>query len=384
MLIERCAQEYLPRVLQIGTCAAAARARGLQLSNGFVSRVALYHHKVTVDSSSNHFFGRLNGSGCYYSNLTNTPLQAYAEMFQTSVLVFFDLNVPQTCPGGSCQPQLQENEISLRPKLPHWWGLAPSGIQLRGTANVTSGQQYFDGEYFKIPVSCFDSPVYQLGGDGGQFAILKVSPSQWVIVERWLIQNCGTGNGMLLSSPTGCGNLTSCNGQWFQSRVTLSRCPANRESANSTWNATDDPHWCRQRHITLNNLQPCKSPDRCCSVDCGNNGSCDVKTGTCRCDDGFVGARCQSCGDHGTVDASGYIPACTCADGYSGERCLEPPTITISGAPEPVGAQGGTNGVYRRLDGMRCNDQPVYQLQGAHVSVDDETAVLFQPRESER
>ena len=63
--------------------------------------------------------------------------------------------------------------------------------------------------------------------------------------------------------------------------------------------------------------------DPCEGVDCGSNGIC--VTGTCDCEDGYLGANCDivdlcfgvDCGDNGTcVDG-----ICECEFGYYGDSC---------------------------------------------------------------
>lgn len=75
-------------------------------------------------------------------------------------------------------------------------------------------------------------------------------------------------------------------------------------------------------------LGPSFSPTEICAADCGGHGVC--VGGTCRCEDGWMGAACDQrachprCAEHGTCRDG----KCECSPGWNGEHC----TIGMAGA----------------------------------------------------
>lgn len=63
------------------------------------------------------------------------------------------------------------------------------------------------------------------------------------------------------------------------------------------------------------------SPTEICAADCGGHGIC--VSGTCRCDDGWMGTGCDQrachprCNEHGTCKDG----KCECSPGWNGEHC---------------------------------------------------------------
>lgn len=68
-------------------------------------------------------------------------------------------------------------------------------------------------------------------------------------------------------------------------------------------------------------LCPSFSPTEICAADCGGHGVC--VGGTCRCEDGWMGAACDQrachprCAEHGTCRDG----KCECSPGWNGEHC---------------------------------------------------------------
>lgn len=63
------------------------------------------------------------------------------------------------------------------------------------------------------------------------------------------------------------------------------------------------------------------SPTEICAADCGGHGVC--VSGSCRCDDGWMGTGCDQrachprCNEHGTCKDG----KCECSPGWNGEHC---------------------------------------------------------------
>lgn len=79
----------------------------------------------------------------------------------------------------------------------------------------------------------------------------------------------------------------------------------------------------------------CSSPnlDLCADVQCGSHGSCDENSGSCKCIDGYTGAKCSTppglcsgvnCGPHGVCSPRNGV--CLCTGGYTGGNCNIKPT----------------------------------------------------------
>ena len=70
----------------------------------------------------------------------------------------------------------------------------------------------------------------------------------------------------------------------------------------------------------------CGSLDPCEDVICGTNGHC-VSPGTCLCNPGYTGERCELCQSqvciHGNCRVMRGFASCTCHPGYRGETCSE-------------------------------------------------------------
>lgn len=68
-------------------------------------------------------------------------------------------------------------------------------------------------------------------------------------------------------------------------------------------------------------LRPSFLPTEICAADCGGHGVC--VGGTCRCEDGWMGAACDQrachprCAEHGTCRDG----KCECSPGWNGEHC---------------------------------------------------------------
>lgn len=88
------------------------------------------------------------------------------------------------------------------------------------------------------------------------------------------------------------------------------------------------------------------SPTEICAADCGGHGVC--VSGSCRCDDGWMGSGCDQrachprCNEHGTCKDG----KCECSPGWNGEHCT-------------IGRMGrgvlwyGTLGMYVSLEGLK-------------------------------
>lgn len=78
-------------------------------------------------------------------------------------------------------------------------------------------------------------------------------------------------------------------------------------------------------------LCPSFLPTEICAADCGGHGVC--VGGTCRCEDGWMGATCDQrachprCAEHGTCRDG----KCECSPGWNGEHC----TIGMAHVPRP-------------------------------------------------
>lgn len=78
------------------------------------------------------------------------------------------------------------------------------------------------------------------------------------------------------------------------------------------------------------------SPTEICAADCGGHGVC--VSGSCRCDDGWMGAGCDQrachprCNEHGTCKDG----KCECSPGWNGEHC----TIGRTGRGSGLGGGG--------------------------------------------
>lgn len=88
------------------------------------------------------------------------------------------------------------------------------------------------------------------------------------------------------------------------------------------------------------------SPTEICAADCGGHGVC--VSGTCRCDDGWMGAGCDQrachprCNEHGTCKDG----KCECSPGWNGEHC------TIGRKRVGSGLGGGTVSMYASVFGQ--------------------------------
>lgn len=74
-------------------------------------------------------------------------------------------------------------------------------------------------------------------------------------------------------------------------------------------------------HSLFLSLSISLSPTEICASDCGGHGIC--VSGTCRCDDGWMGTGCDQrachprCNEHGTCKDG----KCECSPGWNGEHC---------------------------------------------------------------
>lgn len=398
MVEEICSQQYVPQVLELGACAAAARAHGVQLSDGY------YYgqdwddmpHRPATETVTPHMFGSSPFySGCYTSNNS----------------AFFSFNRAPTAPEPT-----DESTLSLEAKLPDWWDSAPRGFQVRGTGGVPGQARLFDGYYLKVPVTCQGAPVYQLNGDSGRYALFQPgddpsSPSvslkgYWIISESNAIGTCDGSSVLAMSGSATNPHVISYDNPasidiapWIERKLALQQVPASsrHHCADSLPNATNwwQETFCINPSINVTEVPPCDSTNGCCSEDCGEFGICDdggTGPSTCHCQPRFAGARCQAtCGAHGSavIGASGER-TCLCRDGYHGGFCTLAPAYKISGATTTYPFD--SNGIYSLVPGARCGAQPVYQLQPSSEQLKQaresdstlsarDAPVLFQPPE---
>ena len=78
------------------------------------------------------------------------------------------------------------------------------------------------------------------------------------------------------------------------------------------------------------NLDETSDVGLCDAINCGQHGTCDINTGLCVCDAGWMGQDCSvenpndpclsvDCGEHGTCNSATGL--CTCDEGWTGENC---------------------------------------------------------------
>ena len=104
-----------------------------------------------------------------------------------------------------------------------------------------------------------------------------------------------------------------------------------------------------------------------CGAKCGA-GRCDWQTGTCICDDGFAGVRCQgNClASNSTLGLSEDGMTCACNDGYAGEFCEGNCSEHSAGG---VSADGMTcTNCTDDYVGAFCQWPPAYTLSGCAVA----------------
>jgi hypothetical protein len=67
--------------------------------------------------------------------------------------------------------------------------------------------------------------------------------------------------------------------------------------------------------------EACQNYDICHKVECNMRGICDPSTGSCACDYGFVGSKCEylTCNNNGVYDINADV--CVCDHGYTGLFC---------------------------------------------------------------
>lgn len=88
-------------------------------------------------------------------------------------------------------------------------------------------------------------------------------------------------------------------------------------------------------HALLSSFSMSLSPTEICAADCGGHGIC--MSGSCRCEDGWMGTGCDQrachprCNEHGTCKDG----KCECSPGWNGEHC------TIGRMRRSAGLGGG-------------------------------------------
>ena len=135
--------------------------------------------------------------------------------------------------------------------------------------------------------------------DAGSISATGVSTGDSIAWDKNAMQQCVCDSTWRVGFTRGARQLS----EWFGADCSLRRCPTG-----------DDPYTTvDERNCYLKNQLNPSWPEKgvlgnICHVDCSNRGTCDYKTGTCNCYEGFSGQNCGQSSRAGVHRAASTLP----------------------------------------------------------------------------